>query len=64
MPDLSIEQQFLTTNPEYKGCVLSEFKRNMFTGGNQCVVYDVEGNRLAIVQQNGYCVFEVYPAAD
>ena len=63
MSNLSIEQQFLTTNPDYKGCVV-DFKYNMFTGANQSVIYDTEGNRLAMVQQVGFNDFRVYPTAD
>lgn len=62
--NLTTEQQFFYTHPEYKGSVITEFKRNMFTGSEQAVVYDIQGNRLAIVAQCGYNKFNIYPTKD
>lgn len=64
MSEPTTEQQFLTCHPEYKGSVLTPFKRNMFTGSEQSVVFDITGNRLAIVQQRGYHQFEIYPTVE
>ena len=62
--NLTTEQQFLYTHPEFTGCVITEFKRNMFSGSEQAVVYDTQGNRLAIVAQRGYNHFDIYPTKD
>jgi hypothetical protein len=62
--NLTTEQQFFYAHPEFKGSVITEFKRNMFTGSEQAVVYDTQGNRLAIVSQSGYNKFNIYPTKD
>lgn len=61
---ISLEQFFFTEHPQYQGGVITEFKRNMFTGSNQAVLYDTQGNRLAIVQQHTYNTFHVFPTTD
>jgi hypothetical protein len=64
MDSPTIEQLFLTAHPEFRGAVVTAFERNMFTGSKQAVVFDVEGNRLAIVQQRTFNTFDVYPTID
>ena len=64
MAQLTIEQQFFTCHPEYVGAVITPFKRNQWTGYSQAVAYDVNLKRIAIVQQEGYSNFSVYPTVD
>ena len=61
---LTTEEQFFYSHPEFKGAVVTEFKRNQFTGSQQAVVFDTQGNRLAIVAQRAYNMFDVYPTKD
>ncbi len=63
-PELTPEQAFFVQHPQYIGCVIEPFKRNMFTGGNQSVLRDSAGNRLAIISQEGFALFTIHPTVD
>jgi hypothetical protein len=60
----TLEQYFFTEHPQYQGSVITDFTRNMFTGSKQAVLYDTQGDRLAIVQQHTYNTFHVFPTKD
>lgn len=60
----TLEQYFFAEHQQYQGGVITEFKRNMFTGSKQAVLFDTQGNRLAIVQQHTYNTFHVFPTKD
>jgi len=63
-PELTPEQAFFVQHPQYRGCVIEPFKRNMFTGGNQSILRDPAGNRVAIVSQEGFASFTVHRTVD
>jgi hypothetical protein len=58
------EQAFFVQHPQYTGCVIEPFKHNMFTGGNQAILRDPAGNRVAIISQEGFASFTVHRTKD